>query len=75
MALELLRKLRDGRGDRGPVPDVERQRENLRAEFGREVPDPVRAAGGRDDARPVGGEPAGHRGAEAAARAGDEDGR
>ena len=50
------------------------QRENLGAEFGREVLDPIRAAGGHDDARPVGGEPAGHRGAEAAARPGDENG-
>ena len=56
-----------------PVPDVERQREDLRTELGREVLDAVHAAGGRDDARPVGGEPAGHRGTEAAARAGNED--
>jgi len=63
----------DGRRDRTLVPDVKGQRENLGTEFGREVPDPLRPAGGHDDACPVGREPAGHRGTEAAARARDED--
>ena len=70
---ELLRQALDRGGDAGPVPDVELQREDLRAELVGEILQPVSAAGGHDDARTVGGEPAGHRGAEAAARPGDED--
>ncbi len=59
--------------DAGPVPDVELQREDLRAELVLEILQPVGATGGGDDARAVGGEPAGYGGAEAAAGAGDED--
>ena len=53
--------------------EADRERENLRPEFGREIPDAVRATGGGDHARPLGREPTGHRRAEAAARTGNED--
>src|SRR5262249_34561652 len=69
---ELFWQARDRRGHACPVPDVEPQREDQRAELAGEIVKPVRAAGGGDDPGSVGGEPAGHGGAEATARAGDE---
>src|SRR6202042_552372 len=69
---EPLRQRGDVRRDAVTVPDVKLHREDLPAELVLEILQPIRAAGGGDDARTVGGEPAGYCGAEAAARAGDE---
>jgi len=69
---ELFGKPRDGCGDSRPVPDVQRQRQNLGPEFGREVANAVRPAGGGDHPGAVSGEPTGDSSAEATARTGNK---